>query len=113
CLWKRNHVPDARCAAQNRVEPIESKRNPAMRWRAVTKGFEHITEARLDHLGRNLQHLFENRLLHVRLMDSNRPAAEFDAIHDHVIMLTAHLLRIAGEKLHVLRHRRGEGMMAR
>ena len=45
-------------------------------------------------------------------MNTNRAAAEFHAVHDHVVMLAADFLRIGLEQRNVLRHRRGERMMA-
>ncbi len=46
-------------------------------------------------------------------MDTNGAAAEFHAVHDHVIMLAAHFLRVGLEQRDVLGYRRGERMMAR
>src|SRR6202000_390187 len=54
----------------------------------------------------------ENGFLHFRLVNTNRAAAEFDAVHNHVIMLAADFFRIGLEKRNVLAYRRGERMMA-
>ena len=50
-----------------------------MGWRAIFESFEHIAEAELCFFGRNLEDLFEDRSLHVPLMDTDRATAQFHA----------------------------------
>src|ERR1035437_434068 len=45
-------------------------------------------------------------------MNTNRATAEFDAVHDHVVVLAANFLRIGLEQRDVFRDRCGERMMA-
>ena len=45
-------------------------------------------------------------------MNTNRAAAEFDAVHHDVVMLAANFFRVGLEQRDVLRHGRGERMMA-
>src|SRR5205823_5790967 len=52
-LRKRDHIADARCAAEYRHQAVEAERDPSVRRRAVTKGFQHVAEAQFRLLGRN------------------------------------------------------------
>ena len=74
-----DHVPDARRVAERRDEPVEAQRDAAVRRGAVFERFQHITEARLHHVRRNLQHLLEHRFLHVG------PMMEVDALAMSVV----------------------------
>ena len=58
-----------------------------------------------------MENVFKHGLLHVRLVDTNRAAAQLNTVHDNVIMLAANLLRIRLEHRNVFSHRRGEGMV--
>src|SRR5262249_53523811 len=91
----------------------EAQRDSSVRRSSIPKRIEHIPEAQLRFLGRNLEHIFENRLLHVRLMNTNRAAAKFPAVYNDVIMLTPHFFRIALEHRNVFRHGSRERMMTR
>ena len=51
-------------------------------------------------------------LLHVGLVNADGAAAQFDAVDHDVVMLAAHFFGIGGQQRNVLRHRRGERMMA-
>src|SRR5581483_5931540 len=111
-LGKGDHVTDAGGTAEDGVEAIEAEGDATVRRRAVTEGFQHVPKARLNHLRRNLQYLFKNCFLHLGLMNTYRSATQFDAVHDHVVVLAAHLLGIAEQQRDVLGHRCGERMMA-
>src|SRR5438445_176744 len=84
-----------------------------MRRRSEAEGFQHIAKPRLCNLRRDLQHFFENCLLHVRAMNTNRTAAQFPTIDHNIIMLPTDLFRIGLQEGNVLSHGRGEWMMAR
>ena len=107
-LGKRNHVTDARRAAEQCDHAVETKGDAAVRGGAKGERLEQVTEAALDHIGGNLEHFLENFLLQCGLVDADRASAELHAVQDHVIMLTAHRLRIAVEQRRVLNHRRRE-----
>src|SRR5439155_13572255 len=78
---------------------------------AVPESFQQIAEARFHHLRRDLQHLLENGLLHIRLVDTNRAAAQFPPINDYVVMLATDLFWVGGQERDVLGNRRSERMM--
>src|SRR5580698_4082642 len=84
-----------------------------MRWRAVSERIEHISKTRLHQVGRYLEHLLENQLLQIRPVNSDRSAAQLNAVDHHIIVLPANFARIACQKRDILRHRRSERMMAR
>src|SRR5439155_24787553 len=105
--------PDPGRAAENRVQAVEAERDAAVGRRAVTKRLQEVTEAQSGLLRRNLQHLLETHLLHLGLVNTDRAAAQFDAVHHHVVVLAANFFRIACQQRDVLHHRRGERVMAR
>src|SRR5205814_10199814 len=104
---KSDNVADAWSAAKNSVKAIEPQRYAPVRGSAVTECFEHVTEAGGDGLRRNLQQFFENCLLQIGLMDTNRSTTKLHAVHDDVVMLTSDLFWVALQELHMLSHRRG------
>src|SRR5437868_1983958 len=84
-----------------------------MRRGAVAESIEHITKTDFSFFGWNLENVFEDGLLNIRLMDPNRAAAQFPSIDHNVIVLAAHLFRIGFEHRHVFCDRGREWMMAR
>ena len=83
-----------------------------MRRCAVFERVEHVAEAQFRFFRRDREQFFEDGLLHVGLMDTDRAAAEFDAIHDDVVMLAANFFRISFQQRDVFRDGCGERMMA-
>src|SRR5258708_6103569 len=84
-FWEGDDIANARCPAQNCIEPIKSEGDATVRRRPITKRLEHVTEAELGFLRRDLQHFLKNRSLQVRLMNTDGAAAEFDAVDDDVV----------------------------
>ena len=84
-----------------------------MRRCPIAKGLEQVAKAGLGHLGRDLQHLLKHSLLEFGLVDTNRTAAELDAVHHHVVVLPPNLFGILGEKRNVLGNGSRERVMAR
>src|SRR5881296_1658226 len=82
-----------------------------MRRSAVSKRFQQIAEARFHHFRRDLQHLLENGLLHIRLVDADRAATQFPSVDDYVVMLATDFFGVGGQQRDVLGNRRGERMM--
>src|SRR6185437_10891794 len=99
-------------AAENRAEAIEAEGDAAVRRGAVFEGFEHVTETGFDHFRRNSQHFFEDGFLHFGLVNTNRAAAEFNAVHNDVIVLATDFFRVGFEQRDILAHGRGKRMMA-
>ena len=85
-------ITDAFLASQNGDQSVETEGNASMGWGTVFKGFEHVTETALDHIGRNLQDFFENLLLYIRLMDPDTSPAKFDPVEYNIVMLSANFL---------------------
>src|SRR5437868_6619390 len=70
-LGKCDDVSDAGCSTQDRDETVKPERNTAVGRGAITERFEHVAEAQLGFVWRNLEDLLEDRFLDVRLMDTD------------------------------------------
>ena len=81
-----------------------------MRGRAVLEGVHQEAEALLRLLGREAQQ-FEHLLLQLRVVDTDRTAADLRAVADEVVGVGAHAARVAVEVLHILELGRGEGVV--
>ena len=78
--------------------------------RAVTQGFHEETEAMFD-FGFGETENLEDAPLKIGVVDSDRTAAEFEAVEDQIVMLSAHRVGIT-LKQHFLPGRgRGERVM--
>ena len=86
-------------------ETIKPQRDTAVRRRAVFERYEHVTKPRLHQVGRNLEQFLEDGFLHVGLMNTNRAAAEFHAVHHDVIVLATNFLGVGLEQRDVVGHR--------
>src|ERR1043165_4604920 len=84
-----------------------------MRRSAVAKGIEHVTEAQFRFFGRNLEHVFKDRFLDIRLMNTNRAATQLDAVDDNIIVLAPNLFGIRFKHADVFGDGSGKWMMAR
>src|SRR6266550_705965 len=84
-LREWDDLADIRLPGHQREEPLDAHRKPSVWRRAHPEGVEQEAELRtLLFLGHT--HDTEDRLLHLRTMDSDRARAEFPAVPDQVVM---------------------------
>ena len=105
-------VADRLRAAEQRAQTVETERKAAVRGRSVLEGVHQEAEALLRLLGREAQQ-FEHLLLQLRVVDTDRTAADLRAVADEVVGVGAHAARVAVEVLHILELGRGEGVARR
>src|SRR5215216_834147 len=77
---KCDDVADACGSAKDSVESIEAEGDSAVRRSAVPERLEHVPEAELGFVRRDLENLFEDGLLNIGLMNTNGAAAELDTV---------------------------------
>ena len=75
---------------------------------AVGERLEHVAEAAVHEVLRDLEDVLEDALLDGRVMDADRAAAEFDAVEHDVVVLAADLGGVGGEQGLVFDDRGGE-----
>ncbi len=73
-LRKRDHFADVLLAREDRHEPVDADREPAVRRRAIAERSEEEAEARGGFLGADAEQV-EDALLQLRLVDPDRSAS--------------------------------------
>src|SRR5690554_3896110 len=94
-LRERNDIADTAGTAQDCHQTVETERDTAVRRSSVRECLEHVPEALCHDILRDLQHIFENLLLHGGLMDTDTTATQFHTVQHDIVVLAAHALRIA------------------
>ena len=110
-LGEGDDVADAGASGEHGDETVESEGDAAVGRGAEGEGFEHVAEAAFHDVGGDFQHVFKDVLLHLRIVDTNGAAAEFDAVEDDVVVLAADFFRRGGKQGFVLLDGRGEGVV--
>ena len=103
-------VADRLRPAEQRAQAVEPERQSAVRGRAVLESVHQEAEALLRLVGREAQQ-FEHLLLQLRVVDTDRTAADLRAVADEVVGVGTHAARVAVEELDVLEFGRGEGVV--
>src|SRR5690348_3267732 len=109
-LRKRDDLSDVGLAREERDEALDAHREAPVRRRAHAQRVEEELELRLLLLGAHA-HDAEDRLLPLRVVDSNRAGAELPSVPDQVVMLAEDATGIALDPVLVARDGRGEGMV--
>ena len=103
-------VADRLRAAEQRAQTVETERKAAVRGRSVLEGVHQEAEALLRLLGREAQQ-FEHLLLQLRVVDTDRTAADLRAVADEVVGVGPHATGVAVQVLYVFELGRGERMV--
>src|SRR3982074_27320 len=89
-LGKRNDVANVLGARHSHHQPVDPRRDSAMRWNAVLEGVEQMAELRLDPFAAHAENP-EDAFLQCALVDADAPARDLDTVEHAVIRARAHV----------------------
>ena len=92
-LRKRNHIPDARCAAQNRNQPVEAERDAAVRRRAIIEMPPACNQTAPSPCPAGSAALPRTPFFARRAGEYGSSRPQFHAVHHNVVMLAPDFLR--------------------
>ncbi len=108
---ERDHLADVGRSKKKHDQAVKAERDAAVRRGAITERVQQKAELRLRLFFTNAQRL-KRALLHIAPVNPNAAPAQFNAVEDQIIRLRFDLQRIGLKKIHMLRERRGKGMVA-